>query len=114
MERERKDGKYIITMTKSAIEKSMLNNAGAFESWAVIEKAKDASLEVELEVDSEGLKVINDYLSAVEDKNLSNTKIKANGHIGRFLYRVMKYKGQYKWFYIGGELKKHVNIFQKR
>lgn len=96
------DSKHILTMTllPKAVglgkgdAVNMQDNAAAFEAWCFIIKAKTSIDDLRIKLDVEGL------TSDMYDKDIPST-----GHLGRFLYRILKFKEQYdKWFSLSGEL----------
>lgn len=79
---------------------NMQDNRACFEAWCLIIKAQTKTtirgLEIELDVED-----INDssYPSYRSGRP-------ANGHLGRFLYRILKFSEQYKWFGLSNKLEK--------
>ena len=98
--------KLVMTLTKEAAGFSnpinMQDNRACFEAWCLIIKAKasDSSLKIELDV--------KDITEADYDGNLPE-----NGHLGRFLYRILKFSEQYKdWFNLSEKLKNLKDKFE--
>lgn len=98
--------KLVMTLTQEAAGFSnpinMQDNRACFEAWCLIIKAKasDSSLKIELDV--------KDITEADYDGNLPE-----NGHLGRFLYRILKFSEQYKkWFELSEKLKKLKDKFE--
>lgn len=59
-----------------------------FEAWCLIIKAKTSNPGLEIELDVKNITEA-DY----------DGKLPENGHLGRFLYRILKFSEQYKlWF----------------
>lgn len=96
------DSKHILTMTllPKAVglgkgdAVNMQDNAAAFEAWCFIIKAKTSIDDLVIKLDVEGL------TSDMYDKDIPFT-----GHLGRFLYRILKFKEQYgKWFFLSDVL----------
>lgn len=96
------DSKHILTMTllPKAVglgkgdAVNMQDNAAAFEAWCFIIKAKTSIDDLIIKLDVDGL------TSDMYDKD-----IPSSGHLGRFLYRILKFKEQYgKWFCLSGVL----------
>ena len=94
------DSEYILTMTLSSkaagLDKgvNMQDNAAAFEAWCFIIKAY---------TNIKNLKIMLDIDGVVNDRYVGG--IPSNGHLGRFLYRILKFKEQYgKWFLLSDEL----------
>lgn len=96
------DSKHILTMTLlpkavglgkgDAI--NMQDNAAAFEAWCFIIKAY---------TNIKNLKIMLDIDGVVNDRYVDG--IPSNGHLGRFLYRILKFKEQYgKWFFLSDVL----------
>lgn len=92
--------KLVMTLTKKAAGFSnpinMQDNRACFEAWCLIIKAKtkEQKLEIEIELD------VKDITEADYDGNLPE-----NGHLGRFLYRILKFSEQYKdWFNLSEKL----------
>lgn len=103
------DSKHILTMTllPKAVglgkgdAVNMQDNAAAFEAWCFIIKAKTSIDDLIIKLDVEGL------TSDMYDKDIPST-----GHLGRFLYRILKFKEQYgKWFVLSDELEAMKKIF---
>lgn len=96
------DSKHILTMTllPKAVglgkgdAVNMQDNAAAFEAWCFIIKAY---------TNIKNLKIMLDIDGVVNDRYVDG--IPSNGHLGRFLYRILKFKEQYgKWFFLSDEL----------
>lgn len=84
--------KLVMTLTKEAAVFSnhinMQDNRACFEAWCLIIKAKTSNPGLEIELDVKNITVA-DY----------DGKLPENGHLGRFLYRILKFSEQYKlWF----------------
>ena len=81
-----------MTLTKEAAGFSnpinMQDNRACFEAWCLIIKAKASDSDLKIELD------VRDITEADYDGNLPK-----NGHLGRFLYRILKFSEQYTmWF----------------
>lgn len=96
------DSKHILTMTllPKAVglgkgdAVNMQDNAAAFEAWCFIIKAY---------TNINNLKIMLDIDGVVNDRYVGG--IPSNGHLGRFLYRILKFKEQYgKWFFLSDVL----------
>ena len=96
------DSKHILTMTllPKAVglgkgdAVNMQDNAAAFEAWCFIIKAY---------TNIKNLKIMLDIDGVVNDRYVGG--IPSNGHLGRFLYRILKFKEQYgTWFFLSDEL----------
>lgn len=96
------DSKHILTMTllPKAVglgkgdAVNMQDNAAAFEAWCFIIKAY---------TNIKNLKIMLDIDGVVNDRYVGG--IPSNGHLGRFLYRILKFKEQYgEWFFLSDEL----------
>lgn len=107
------DSKHILTMTLlpkavglgkgNAV--NMQDNAAAFEAWCFIIKAytniKNLKIMLDIMLDIDGV---------VNDRYVGGRP--SNGHLGRFLYRILKFKEQYgtckeqygTWFVLSDEL----------
>ena len=73
---------------------NMQDNAAAFEAWCFIIKAYTNIKNLKIKLDIDG--VVNDRYVG---------EIPSNGHLGRFLYRILKFKEQYgKWFVLSDVL----------
>lgn len=73
---------------------NMQDNAAAFEAWCFIIKAY---------TNIKNLKIMLDIDGVVNDKYVGG--VPSNGHLGRFLYRILKFKEQYgTWFFLSDEL----------
>lgn len=85
--------KLLMKLTKEAVGFSeqplvMQDDRACFEAWCLLIKAKTNKSELEIELDVEG----------ITDASYSGGK-PANGHMGRFLYRILKFSEQYHmWF----------------
>lgn len=84
--------KLVMTLTKEAAGFSnpinMQDNRACFEAWCLIIKAKTSNPGLEIELNVDGITVAS-YPGGKP----------ANGHLGRFLYRILKFSEQYKgWF----------------
>ena len=79
----------VMTLTKEAAGFSnpinMQDNRACFEAWCLIIKAKASDSDLKIELD------VKDITEADYDGNLPK-----NGHLGRFLYRILKFSEQYK------------------
>lgn len=95
------DSKHILTMTllPKAVglgkgdAVNMQDNAAAFEAWCFIIKAYTNIKNLKIKLDIDGV---------VNDKYVG--EIPSNGHLGRFLYRILKFKEQYEWFLLSDVL----------
>lgn len=94
--------KLLMKLTKAAAGFSnpinMQDNRACFEAWCLIIKAQtqtnNPDLEIELYVDDKDITVAS-YPGGKP----------ANGHLGRFLYRILKFSEQYKkWFKLSHDL----------
>lgn len=88
----------VMTLTKEAAGFSnpinMQDNRACFEAWCLIIKAKASDSDLKIELD------VRDITEADYDGNLPK-----NGHLGRFLYRILKFREQYKdWFKLSEKL----------
>lgn len=87
-----KEGKIEMVLMEEAIGINMQNDSAAFEGWAVILKRyleKDIKLDIAVPLNFDELK----------------GKFESNGHFMRFLYRVLRFQGQYsKWFSLSENL----------
>ena len=72
---------------------NMQDNAAAFEAWCFIIKAYTNIKNLKIKLDIDGV---------VNDKYVG--EIPSNGHLGRFLYRILKFKEQYEWFLLSDVL----------
>lgn len=85
--------KLVMTLTQEAggfSEKpiNMQDNSACFEAWCLIIKAQTSNPGLKIELDVDGITVAS-YPS----------RKPVNGHLGRFLYRILKFSEQYKqWF----------------
>lgn len=67
---------------------NMQDNSACFEAWCLIIKAQTSNPGLKIELDVDGITVAS-YPSGKP----------VNGHLGRFLYRILKFSEQYKqWF----------------
>lgn len=96
------DSEHILTMTllPKAVglgkgdAVNMQDNAAAFEAWCFIIKAY---------TNIKNLKIMLDIDGVCNDRYVDG--IPSNGHLGRFLYRILKFKEQYgKCFLLSDEL----------
>lgn len=105
--------KLIMTLTQDAAGFSspinMQDNGACFEAWCLIIKAKTSNddlkieLDVKFELDENGIPVVS-YTGGKP----------GNGHLGRFLYRILKFSEQYKdWFELSENLKALKDKFKK-
>lgn len=85
--------KLVMTLTQEAGGFSeepinMQDNSACFEAWCLIIKAQTSNPGLKIELDVDGITVAS-YPSGKP----------VNGHLGRFLYRILKFSEQYKqWF----------------
>lgn len=85
--------KLVMTLTQEAggfSEKpiNMQDNSACFEAWCLIIKSQTSNPGLKIELDVDGITVAS-YPSGKP----------VNGHLGRFLYRILKFSEQYKqWF----------------
>ena len=85
--------KLVMTLTQEAggfSEKpiNMQDNSACFEAWCLIIKTQTSNPGLKIELDVDGITVAS-YPSGKP----------VNGHLGRFLYRILKFSEQYKqWF----------------
>lgn len=85
--------KLVMTLTQEAggfSEKpiNMQDNSACFEAWCLIIKAQTSNPGLKIELDVDGITVAS-YPGGKP----------VNGHLGRFLYRILKFSEQYKqWF----------------
>ncbi len=99
--------KLIITLPEGAINSNMQDNIAAFEGWAFAihtHYAKD-NYQIELDLTQKDYSKIptdNDYLGRGR-----------NGHINRFLYRVLRFIEQYEWFSVADKLKSIVEQYER-
>lgn len=101
-----KPPKLVMTLTQEAAGLSnpinMQDTRACFEAWCLIIKAKTNKLKLEIELDVKDIKEA-DY----------DGKLPKNGHWGRFLYRILKFSEQYKyWFELSSTLGKIKDKFQ--
>lgn len=96
------DSEHILTMTllPKAVglgkgdAVNMQDNAAAFEAWCFIIKAY---------TNIKNLKIMLDIDGVVNDRYVGGRP--SNGHLGRFLYRILKFQEQYgTWFSLSDEL----------
>ena len=91
--------KLVMTLTQEAggFSKKPINmqdNSACFEAWCLIIKAQTSNPGLKIELDVDGITVAS-YPSGKP----------ANGHLGRFLYRILKFSEQYKqWFELSSAL----------
>ena len=90
--------KLVMTLTQKAAGFSnpinMQDTRACFEAWCLIIKAKTSNPGLEIELDVDGITVAS-YPGGKP----------ANGHLGRFLYRILKFSEQYKdWFKLSEKL----------
>lgn len=90
--------KLVMTLTQKAAGFSnpinMQDTRACFEAWCLIIKAKTSNPGLEIELDVDDITVAS-YLGGKP----------ANGHLGRFLYRILKFSEQYKdWFKLSSTL----------
>ncbi|WP_304266124.1 hypothetical protein [Phascolarctobacterium succinatutens] len=101
-----KPPKLVMTLTQEAAGLSnpinMQDTRACFEAWCLIIKAKTNKSKLEIELDVKDIKEA-DY----------DGKLPKNGHWGRFLYRILKFSEQYKyWFELSSTLGKIKDKFQ--
>lgn len=100
----------VMKLTKEAAGFSnpinMQDNRACFEAWCLIIKAKASDSDLKIELD------VKDITEADYDGNLPE-----NGHLGRFLYRILKFSEQYEqyagWFQLSTTLALLKNKFKK-
>ena len=81
---------------------NMQDTKACFEAWCLIIKAKTSNPGLKIELDVKNITVA-DY----------DGKLPKNGHLGRFLYRILKFSEQYKqWFELSTALGKIKDKFQ--
>lgn len=90
--------KLVMTLTNKAGGFSnpinMQDTRACFEAWCLIIKAKTSNPGLKIELDVDGITVAS-YPGGKP----------ANGHLGRFLYRILKFSEQYKyWFELSSTL----------
>ena len=95
-----KPHKLVMTLKKEAAGFSnpinMQDTRACFEAWCLIIKAKTSNPGLKIELDVGG----------ITDASYPGGQ-PANGHLGRFLYRILKFSEQYKhWFKLSPALKK--------
>lgn len=94
-----KPPKLVMTLTQEAAGFSnpinMQDTRACFEAWCLIIKAKTSNSGLKIELDVDGITVAS-YPGGKP----------ANGHLGRFLYRILKFSEQYKWFRLSHDLNK--------
>ena len=97
---EKTQHKLVMTLTKEAagfVKKgknyiNMQDTRACFEAWCLIIKAKTSNPSLKIELD---VKEDEDDITVA---SYSGGR-PANGHLGRFLYRILKFSEQYKdWF----------------
>lgn len=98
--------KLVMTLTKEAAGFSnpinMQDTRACFEAWCLIIKAKTSNSGLKIELDVDGITVAS-YPGGKP----------ANGHLGRFLYRILKFSEQYKdWFKLSPILDNLKNKFK--
>lgn len=76
---------------------NMQENSACFEAWCLIIKAQTQTSNPDLQIELD----VKDITAADYDG-----KLPKNGHLGRFLYRILKFSEQYKWFKLSHDLKK--------
>lgn len=76
---------------------NMQENSACFEAWCLIIKAQTQTNNPDLEIELD--------VKDITDASYPGGK-PANGHLGRFLYRILKFSEQYKWFKLSDDLKK--------
>lgn len=101
-----KPPKLVMTLTQEAAGFSnpinMQDTRACFEAWCLIIKAKTSNSGLKIELDVDGITVAS-YPGGKP----------ANGHLGRFLYRILKFSEQYKdWFKLSSTLGKIKDKFQ--
>lgn len=101
-----KPPKLVMTLTQDAAGFSnpinMQDTRACFEAWCLIIKAKTSNPDLEIELDVKNITAA-DY----------DGKLPKNGHLGRFLYRILKFSEQYKyWFKLSTALGKIKDKFQ--
>ena len=93
----------VITLASNKAGKNMQHLAACFEGWAtilktyVIDSMPDKYNQVELRC--------SDLMLPIEPST-------ANGHLMRFLYRVLRFKEQYDWFSVDASLQSTVALFK--
>lgn len=90
--------KLLMKLTKAAAGFSnpinMQDNRACFEAWCLVIKAKTSNPGLKIELDVDGITIAS-YPGGKP----------ANGHLGRFLYRILKFSEQYKyWFELSSTL----------
>lgn len=95
-----------MTLTQAAAGFSnpinMQDNRACFEAWCLIIKAKASDPDLKIWLYVEDIKAA-DY----------DGKLPKNGHLGRFLYRILKFSEQYKkWFNLSEKLENIKNKFK--
>lgn len=93
-----KPPKLVMTLTQKAAGFSnpinMQDTRACFEAWCLVIKAKTSNPGLKIELDVDGI-TITSYPGGKP----------ANGHLGRFLYRILKFSEQYKyWFELSSTL----------
>ena len=101
-----KPPKLVMTLTQAAAGFSnpinMQDTRACFEAWCLIIKAKTSNPGLEIELDVDGITVAS-YPGGKP----------ANGHLGRFLYRILKFSEQYAgWFQLSPILDNLKNKFK--
>lgn len=102
-----KPPKLVMTLTQEAAGFSnpinMQDTRACFEAWCLIIKAKTSNSGLKIELDVDGITVAS-YPGGKP----------ANGHLGRFLYRILKFSEQYKyWFELSNTLALLKDKFKK-
>lgn len=108
MEIAKANQKIIITLPEGAITSNMQDNHSAFEGWVLAiyaHYAKPEGIGIELTLTQDDFSKI-----PTNDNFLGNGR---NGHVNRFLYRVMRFSEQYEWFSVSDKLKNEVDKFKK-
>lgn len=110
----RDNGCLIILDMQSMLNVNMQEDVNAFEGWAfavyhVLKKNGDENIQIELD--------INDYsdlpsLPTSPNPNDMNAAFIGKGHFGRFLYRALRFREQYKWFVLSNKLGDYVEKFE--
>lgn len=99
--------KLLMKLTKEAAGFSkqplaMQDDRACFEAWCLLIKAKTKKPELEIELDVEAI-TDTSYIGGMPD----------NGHMGRFLYRILKFSEQYTmWFKLAPTLEALKDKFQ--
>ncbi len=88
-----------ITLNADKIQKRNMQESGNdFEGWAIASRV-----------------CTNREIVLCTDKSLAIQKSSfiGMGHLSRFLYRIMKFSEQYKWFHLSEDLQKDVSVFKE-